>query len=282
MKSIKESSASSLATLADFLRDRLPVCVLTGAGCSTASGIFDYRDTAGAWKRPQPVLLDDFLNSAQARRRYWARSMLGWPRFAAAKPNDAHTAIAALERAGIVSAVVTQNVDDLHEEAGSVNVVALHGSLSTVTCLACQQTLPRADIQERLEATNPRFVRAAVTPDAGGEGHYAIEVDATFEVPNCEHCEGVLKPDVVFFGGNVAPDVKEAANMAVSAARGLLVAGSSLMVYSSFRLVKLARERGMPIAIVGFGKTRGDSLASLRLEREVTATFAEIQRLKRV
>ncbi|MYD43551.1 MAG: NAD-dependent protein deacetylase [Gammaproteobacteria bacterium] len=262
--------------LAAFIRQENPVCVLTGAGCSTGSGIFDYRDAQGEWKRPQPVLLDDFLNSTTARRRYWARSMLGWPRFAAARPNVAHIGIAQLEQRGLVSSVITQNVDDLHESAGQVNVIALHGSLRTATCIDCATVFDRHILQTQLELNNPRFLGAAVTPDAGGESFYQIDIDETFQVPDCAQCGGVLKPDVVFFGGNLRHDVKANANSAVTNAQSLLVIGSSLMVYSSFRLVKLAHQLGKPIAILGLGVTRGDSLAEHVLRAEVATTFEEL------
>lgn len=272
----KGISHSNLSSLVRFVRERRPLCVITGAGCSTNSGIFDYRDTEGNWKRPQPVLLDEFLKSASSRRRYWARSMLGWPLFSKAEPNPAHIALKRLEVHGFVGSVITQNVDDLHESSGQKNVIPLHGALRTVTCIECQSRVNRDEIQKRLEATNPRFVSAAVAPDAGGEGDYSIEVDDSFVVPQCEACGGVLKPDVVFFGGNINTAVKQAANEAVRKAGGVLVVGSSLMVYSSFRLVKLAHARGIPIAILGHGVTRGDALAALTIRREIASTFEEL------
>ena len=267
---------SDIDSLVQFHREHRPLCVITGAGCSTNSGIFDYRDAEGNWKRPQPVLLDDFLNSASARRRYWARSMLGWPLFSRASPNIAHVALRRLEEHGFVGDLITQNVDDLHEAAGQRNVIALHGSLRTVTCVACRRRVDRKDIQARVEAANPQFVSAAVMPDAGGEGYYSIDVDETFTVPHCEACGGVLKPDVVFFGDNVSLNVKRSANEAIRQSKGVLVVGSSLMVYSSFRLVKLAHARGIPIAILGYGATRGDELASLTIRGEITSTFDEL------
>ena len=267
---------SDLASLVRFVHDHQPLCVITGAGCSTNSGIFDYRDAEGNWKRPQPVLLDEFLKSISARRRYWARSMLGWRLFSRATPNIAHVALKRLEEHGIVRSVITQNVDDLHEAAGQRNVIPLHGSLRTVTCVSCQAQVRREEIQDRLEATNPDFVAAAVMPDAGGEGYYSIEVDESFVVPQCKACGGMLKPDVVFFGGNISSNVKRDANEAIRQAKGVLVVGSSLMVYSSFRLVKLAHVLGIPIAILGFGVTRGDALASVKIRGEITSTFKEL------
>ena len=196
--------------------------------------------------------------------------------FSKAAPNTAHRGLKRLEDHGFIGSVITQNVDDLHESSGQKNVIPLHGSLRTVTCVACQTRFNRDEIQKRLEATNPQFVSAAVMPDAGGEGHYSIGVDDSFIVPHCEACGGVLKPDVVFFGGNIDATVKQAAHEAVLKANGVLVVGSSLMVYSSFRLVKLAHARGIPIAILGHGVTRGDALASLTIRREIASTFEEL------
>lgn len=277
----KDASRSDVTSLVWFMREHQPLCVITGAGCSTNSGIFDYRDTEGNWKRPQPVLLDEFLNSAESRRRYWARSMLGWPRFSNAKPNPAHLAMKCLEDHGVVSCVITQNVDDLHESSGQKNVIPLHGSLRTVTCIECGTRFNRDEIQMQLEASNPQYLSAAVMPDAGGEGHYSIEVNESFIVPQCDACGGILKPDVVFFGGNIHSTVKLVANEAIRKASGVLVVGSSLMVYSSFRLVKLAHTCGVPIAILGLGVTRGDALATLRIHGEIASTFEELlKRLK--
>ena len=270
------NAQGDLQSLVRFFNEHHPLCVITGAGCSTNSGIFDYRDEEGNWKRPQPVLLDEFLKSLDARKRYWARSMLGWPRFSKARPNNAHMAIKRLADHGFVSSVITQNVDDLHEACGQQYVIPLHGSLRTVTCVSCYAHFYRDDIQKRLEESNPLFVSAAVMPDAGGEGYYSTRVDATFEVPQCNVCGGVLKPDVVFFGGNIDSNVKRVANEAIRKAQGVLVVGSSLMVYSSFRLVKLAHEYGIPVATLGFGVTRADSLASLTIRAEIGSTLEEL------
>lgn len=267
-----------LSSLVRFFHDRRPLCLITGAGCSTNSGIFDYRDVEGNWKRPQPVLLDEFLTSARARRRYWARSMIGWPLFSKATPNSAHIAIRRLEELGFIDSVITQNVDDLHQDSGQRSVIPLHGSLRTVTCVDCQTCVGRDEIQTRLEQSNPQFVSAAVMPDTGGEGHYSIDVDDSFVVPRCSVCGGVLKPDVVFFGGNIHSTVKQVANEAILKARGILVVGSSLMVYSSFRLVKLAHVHGIPIATLGLGVTRADALSTLTIRAEIKSTFEELMR----
>ena len=272
------TSRNDLTSLVRFFNEHHPLCVITGAGCSTNSGIFDYRDKEGKWKRPHPVLLDEFLKSTNAQRRYWARSMLGYPLFSKAMPNSAHIVIKHLEDHGFVSSVITQNVDDLHEASGQRNVIPLHGSLRTVTCVTCSARFDRDEIQCHLEKTNPQFVAAAVIPDAGGEGHYSIEIDDSFAIPQCESCGGVLKPDVVFFGDNIPPAVKRVANEAIRKAQGVFVVGSSLMVYSSFRLVKLAHTHAIPIATLGFGVTRADSLATLTIRAEISSTLEELIR----
>lgn len=270
-------SSAEIEDLTKFIRTHQPLCVLTGAGCSTSSGIFDYRDEEGNWKRPQPVLLHEFLNSTHSRRRYWARSMLGWPRFHGSKPSIAHKALAKLTQAGYVESLITQNVDHLHQLAGQRDTIALHGSLNTVSCIACSAQIDRQIVQQFLELHNPFVLTAAVHPDAGGESYLNEEVDDAFVVPSCLACGGILKPDVVFFGDSVDAAVRDAANNAVHQANGLLVVGSSLMVYSAYRLVKHAATNELPISIVNLGKTRGDELATLKLAVDVDTAFDEVQ-----
>lgn len=253
--------------------------VLTGAGCSTASGIPDYRDGDGRWKRSQPISDHDFRRSERARRRYWARSMVGWPRVWGAQPNSAHRALAALERAEIVHQLVTQNVDGLHQLAGHRRVIDLHGRLAWVDCLDCRRRLPRAEMQERLKDANPRFgaVPTALAPD--GDAHIAAELEEGFRVPGCPTCGGMLKPAVVFFGENVPrPRVERAFNR-LREAGALLVAGSSLTVYSGFRFCREAAEMGIPIALVNKGMTRADRLASLKVDQEVGESLTALARL---
>jgi len=264
-----------VTALADFIERARRLVVLTGAGCSTESGIPDYRSPGGAWTRHKPIYYSSFVRSAEVRRFYWARSYRGWPRFAAAQPNDAHRALAALEAQGGVHQLITQNVDDLHQEAGSRAVVQLHGRNRLVVCLDCGGELSRADVQERLAALNRAWLDAApwdvlradeadFAPD--GDAHLAPEVVGGFAVPECERCGGVLKPAVVFFGESVpAEKVRHSMNR-VDEADALLVVGSSLTVWSGFRFVKRAFDRGLPIAIVNIGPTRGDGLATLKLE----------------
>lgn len=254
------------------------VAVLTGAGCSTESGIPDYRGDDGEWKRPRPMLFDEFRGSSGNRRRYWARNYVGWPRVRDARPNRTHASLAMLERAGIVSVVVTQNVDGLHGSAGHQRVIELHGNAHRVVCLACLERFDRAEVQVWLEERNPdwHYGDAEVAPDADavvGEGDVA-----SFEVVDCPRCGGDLKPDVVFFGESVCRSVVDEAFAEIDRCALLVVAGSSLKVWSGFRFVKRAASLGTPVAIVNRGKTRGDDLALLRLRGSCGAVLADVTR----
>lgn len=253
------------------------VFVLTGAGCSTASGIPDYRDERGEWKRRPPVMYHAFCNQDAVYRRYWARAFAGWTRFTNAAPSDAHHALAAWERAGSLSQLVTQNVDGLHQRAGSQLVIDLHGRLDVVVCLGCRERTSRADVQHAMAVLNPAWIAAAVTaPD--GDADIDDALIEQFTAPRCPSCGGLLKPDVVFFGENV-PDARyEAARDALARADALLVAGSSLMVYSGFRFVRQAHEAGLPIAIVNRGHTRGDEFAAIKVEGEAGAILTAVLR----
>jgi len=250
------------------------VFVLTGAGCSTASGIPDYRDEDGAWKRRPPVMYQAFRAQEPTYRRYWARAYAGWPRFTAAEPGAAHHALAAWDRAGSLARLVTQNVDGLHQRAGSRDVIDLHGRLDVVVCLGCGRRISRQDAQTAMAATNAGWNAAAVTAPDGDADIEAEAVDS-FEPPRCEACRGLLKPDVVFFGENVPTARYEDARDALASAEALLVAGSSLMVYSGFRFVRQAHDAGLPIAIVNRGRTRGDEFADLKIEGDVGTVLTD-------
>lgn len=243
-----------------------PFMVLTGAGISTPSGIPDYRDSEGVRRGKQPMMYQEFLGQANARRRYWARAMLGWPRMRQARPNAAHQALAQLQAAGRIAGVITQNVDALHDQAGSLDVIELHGSLHRVLCLDCGQRSQRDAIQQQLQALNPYLagVDAVQAPD--GDTLLDPAFEERFQVPRCPYCDGDrLKPDVVFFGENVAQTTAARALSAVHEAAGLLVVGSSLMAYSAFRLCQAVAEQGKPLLAINFGKTRADELLDLKL-----------------
>jgi NAD-dependent SIR2 family protein deacetylase len=239
---------------------------LSGAGISTDSGIPGYRDRDGRWQRPPPVQLQDFLRAEGTRQRYWARSMAGWPLVAHAMPNAAHIALGELESRGRVQQLVTQNVDGLHQRAGSSAVIELHGNIGHVICLCCGAAHSRGSIQHRLEDENPEFrdVIAAAAPDGDAdlESH---DID-TFRVPGCMQCDGILKPAVVFFGENVPRQRVDAAANALESADAMLVIGSSLMVYSGFRFCEWAHRMGKPIAAINLGRTRADELLALKVE----------------
>jgi NAD-dependent SIR2 family protein deacetylase len=244
------------------------VFALTGAGCSTASGIPDYRDDRGDWKRRPPVMIQAFRADEAVYRRYWARACAGWTRFAAAAPGAAHRAFADWEASGTLARLVTQNVDGLHQRAGSRAVVDLHGRLDEVVCLGCGARSMRIEVQAAMMAANPGW-DAVAAPAPDGDADIDAALIEVFVPPRCPACGGLLKPDVVFFGENVpAPRYQEARD-ALADADALLVAGSSLMVYSGFRFVKQAHAQGLPIAIVNRGRTRGDDLAELKVEDDV-------------
>ncbi|WP_103311355.1 MULTISPECIES: NAD-dependent protein deacetylase [unclassified Pseudomonas] len=241
--------------------------VLTGAGISTPSGIPDYRDSDGVRRGRQPMMYQEFLAQPEARRRYWARAMLGWPRVRQARPNVAHEALAELQAQQRITGLITQNVDTLHDQAGSQDVIELHGSLHRVLCLDCGQRSERQQIQRLMETANPYLagVDAVQAPD--GDTLLDPAFEARFQVPHCPHCGGErLKPDVVFFGENVAPLTATRAMHAVEQADGLLVVGSSLMAYSAFRLCRAIKDQGKPLLAINRGKTRADELLDLKLE----------------
>lgn len=264
---------ATLADLAAFVAAHPRLVVLTGAGCSTESGIPDYRDEAGQWKRPAPMRYQLFVADALARQRYWARSMIGWPRMAAARPGAAHSALARLEAAGHVALLVTQNVDGLHHAAGSARVVDLHGRIDAVRCLACGARLARAAMQQALAQANPGWLH--LTAHAAPDGDACLDgLDfSSFKVPACPACAGVLKPDVVFFGEGVPRERVDAALQALARADALLVAGSSLMVYSGYRFVRAAVDAGQPVVAVNLGRTRADEELTLKVEQSVGAAL---------
>ncbi|MCO8168795.1 NAD-dependent protein deacetylase [Pseudomonas sp. 21LCFQ02] len=254
----------SLDRLYEYLQR--PLLVITGAGISTASGIPDYRDRQGVRRGSQPMMYQTFIVDPAARQRYWARAMLGWPRILQAQPNAAHLALAELQSAGRISGLITQNVDGLHQRAGSA-AIELHGSLHRVRCLDCQAQYDRAVIQTQMQADNPHMqqVEAMQAPD--GDTLLDDARIGGFQVPSCAHCEGVrLKPDVVFFGENVARQTAADATALATEAAGVLVVGSSLMAWSAFRLCKAMAEQGKPILAINQGITRADELLTAKFD----------------
>lgn len=271
-----EPQTAPLETLADFLAPKRRLFVLTGAGCSTESGIPDYRDAEGAWKHRQPMKYQEFVDSRAARRRYWSRSLVGWRRFAAAKPNPGHQALARLEAAGRVRCLVTQNVDRLHHQAGNRRLIDLHGRLDRVECLECRMGYRRDAFQGELERLNPTWGQgqtagsATIRPD--GDADLGKVDESAFHVPDCMRCGGVLKPGVVFFGESIPRRRVERAFEALAEADAVLVVGSSLMVYSGYRFVREAARRRIPVAVLNLGRTRADH----EIELKVTARCGEI------
>jgi NAD-dependent SIR2 family protein deacetylase len=254
------------ARIAAFL-DRHPrTLVLTGAGLSTASGIPDYRDRDGTRRGKPPIHGPDFRKSEAVQRRYWARSMIGWPVLAQARPNHGHRAIAGLERIGRIGSVLTQNVDGLHGQAGSHGVLELHGNIHTVVCLDCSALFPRAFVQGQLEDFNPHMAGANATPLPDGDASVEPTELARFRLPFCTCCGGTLMPNVVFFGDNVPPARTAIALEQMGRADALLVVGSSLMVYSGFRFCRMARAAGKPMAAINLGRTRADELLDIKIE----------------
>jgi len=269
------SRSDSFASLLALLRGQRLV-VLSGAGCSTDSGIPDYRGPTGALRKRQPIQYQDFLRSDAVRRRYWSRSAVGWPVVAAARPSAAHRALGTLEQSGCLSGLITQNVDGLHHAAGSTQLIELHGSLHRVRCLACGAQVERQALQGELLARNPAIAAALAATAPDGDAEVAEALSADFVIPPCSACGGVLKPDVVFFGETVPRVVVDAAWAMLARGTVLVVLGSSLTVYSGFRFVRGAVERGIPVAIVNQGPTRGDELATVRLSAPLGPTLTAL------
>jgi NAD-dependent SIR2 family protein deacetylase len=265
-----------MTSLHEFIIENPSIVVITGAGLSVASGIPTYRDDDGQWQRSDPITHQQFVEDASYRRRYWARSAKGWGFVDRASPNQAHQALVKLERLGHIQLLVTQNVDRLHQRAGHNQVIDLHGRMDQVVCLQCGANSSRASLQHTLLTDNPVLEQLAgeVMPDGDAD------VDATLleevKEPRCEHCQGVLMPDVVFFGGTVPRARVNQTKQAIDAADGLLVVGSSLMVYSGFRFCRYAAENSKPLAILNRGVTRADELATLKVEADCCYALSDL------
>jgi len=269
--------AAPLAALRAFIERHPRLMVLTGAGVSTGCGIPDYRDASGAWKRSPPVRHQAFMASPATRQRYWARSLIGFRAIQQARPGPAHRALAALEARGRVTALVTQNVDGLHQRAGSRRVIDLHGRAEIVRCMGCGAQRMRHDLHAELAGANPHWLslEAKVGPD--GDADLDGLDFSTFRVPACPRCgDGIWKPDVVFFGDSVPRARVAAAFAALEAADALLVVGSSLMVQSGYRFARQAARAGQPIACINRGRTRADDLYALKVDAPVDDTLAAL------
>ena len=261
-----------------FIARHERLLVLTGAGVSTASGIPDYRDHDGVWKHQKPMDYRDFVASHAARQRYWTRSWFGWQRFNRARPNPAHYALARLEQLGRVSLTVTQNVDGLQQLAGSQRVTELHGSLASVSCLTCAETRPRAAMQEALGKRNSWLteLQGELAPD--GDAQLQGSDETSLQVPACDACGGVLKPDVVFFGESVPVPRVQQCRAALADSDALLVVGSSLMVYSGFRFVREACQQEIPVVAINCGRTRADELLQHKSEMDCALGLTQLLR----
>ncbi|MCB1645098.1 MAG: NAD-dependent protein deacetylase [Pseudomonadales bacterium] len=265
-----------MQSLTDFITAHPRLLVITGAGCSAASGIPTYRNDEGIWQRSQPIQHSDFINHFSSRQRYWARSLAGWPSVAAAEPGVAHQVLAAMEAAGRVSHLVTQNVDRLHQKAGHQRVTDLHGRLDRVVCLDCGVLSERSEMQARLTELNRSHLPAPeqLTPD--GDADIDERLIPHIQVPACLACGGTLKPDVVFFGGSVPKPVVAEIYASLSKVDGVLVVGSSLMVFSSFRFCREAYRAGLPVAAVNRGKTRADELLTVKIEADCHDVLSQL------
>ena len=271
------SAAEGLARIGDLLV-RGGVVVLSGAGLSTESGIPDYRGATGSLRRHTPMTYQEFVSDEAGRRRYWARSHVGWRTIARAEPNAGHRAVQALRAGGRVSAVITQNVDGLHQAAGTADAVELHGGLDRVVCLGCGRLSGREELDQRLHAANDRLEAAGAVVNPDGDVELAPELVAGFRVVPCLACGGVLKPDVVFFGENVPRARVDHCFDLVDSARALLVLGSSLTVMSGLRFVRRAARAGLPVAIVNHGPTRGDEHAGILVDLPLGGALTALTR----
>lgn len=265
-KNFYPGQETEINQLVDIIREHPRLFVISGAGISTASGIPDYRDREGNWKRPPPIMHHDFIRSEQVRKRYWARSLAGWRFFRGAEPNVSHRALYEMEQRGYVQTLVTQNVDGLHQRAGSRSVIDLHGRIDTLACLGCRREERRDHFQQSLEQMNPSYLSmtAAIAPD-GDADLEQVDFD-DFTVPCCTQCGGVYMPKVVFYGGSVPKQRVATAYRELGRSDAVLVAGSSLMVYSAYQFCRHAVQTNIPVLAINQGRTRHDGNYRLKLE----------------
>ncbi|XP_076472917.1 NAD-dependent protein lipoamidase sirtuin-4, mitochondrial-like [Babylonia areolata] len=275
----EEASEQDVSQLTEFVSRAKRLFVLTGAGISTESGIPDYRSEGVglyATSKNRPVNYADFLNSSEIRQRYWARNYVGWPRFSSFLPNQAHRILSQWENAGKIHWLVTQNVDALHYKAGSSQVTELHGSAHRVVCLSCHSKVPRIAVQAQIKALNPDWHAHSSQMAPDGDISLTPEQVQGFKVPECQRCGGILKPEIVFFGDNVPRTTVNFTFDRLGESDAMLVAGSSVEVYSGFRLANRAAESHIPIAILNIGQTRADKLASLKIRSRCGHTLQRV------
>ena len=274
--------SNSVDSLTEILASKTPWVALTGAGVSEASGIPTYRDHSGNWLGSQPIQHDEFVTDETKRKRYWSRSVLGWPRVAAAQPNATHNTLAGLEQAGVLAGVITQNVDRLHQRAGSQRVIDLHGRLDQVRCLECAAVETRHSIQQWLETHNeiPQLEALTVRPD--GDADLPDQFVSNFQSPDCQDCGGALMPEVVFFGGTVPSSTVEACYELIDASAGMIVLGSSLSVYSGLRFCRYTVSQSKPLVVLNQGQTRADDICQYKFDEAPFELLAQCtQRLRR-
>jgi len=271
-----DAPSADPAQLQAWLQQYARVLVLTGAGCSTASGIPAYRDHSGNWQRRDPIMYQDFMRAASTRRRYWARSYLGWPLLQQAQPNSTHHVLAALAAAGRLGQLITQNVDGLHELAGHAGVINLHGNLSSVVCLQCGRTATRQLLQQRLQAANADWHAELLGINPDGDAELDERAYPGFRVVDCAHCGGLLKPDVVFFGESVPAARVAAINRAIDDCTAVLSIGTSLVVWSGYRIVRDVVARGKPAVAINQGRTRADALLQFKLHADCSQVLSAI------
>jgi NAD-dependent SIR2 family protein deacetylase len=258
-----------------ILGSRRPWVALTGAGISSASGIPTYRDHKGTWLGSQPIQHDEFISDPSKRQRYWSRSALGWPRVGTAQPNESHTALVKLEQAGLLTEVITQNVDRLHQRAGSQRVIDLHGRLDRVKCLDCSHVTSRDAIQGWIKTHNELPDTSSLTLRPDGDADLPAHYVSDFHVPPCPKCGGIVMPEVVFFGGTVPGRVVDTCYQMIDAAEGMLVVGSSLSVYSGLRFCRYAVDQGKPLVILNQGQTRADDICTHKFSRSPFTLMAQ-------
>ena len=267
--------SESVVSLLTILESRRPWIALTGAGISSASGIPTYRDHKGTWLGSQPIQHDEFISDASKRQRYWSRSALGWPRVSAAQPNESHAALVKLEQAGLLAGLITQNVDRLHQRAGSQRVIDLHGRLDRVRCLDCSYVTSREAVQNWIESHNALPDTSSLTLRPDGDADLPAHYVSDFHVPQCRACGGVVMPEVVFFGGTVPSPVVDGCYQMIDAAEGMLVVGSSLSVYSGLRFCRYAVNQEKPLIILNQGQTRADDLCTHKFSHSPFTLMAQ-------